>query len=143
MGKNKAVLESLSGTAFLILKFINFTNLIFKVILGLFSDVHIDLCCYITFSVTNAFLDYSQWNIHICQDRNMSVAKVVSSNVFVDLLSFNSSLQILIGVVNIKRLLLVISCCCLVDGKQQSTLAFPFGMLFNDIGSGRRKSDGS
>ena len=69
MGKNETVLESLSGTAFLILKFINFTNLIFKVILGLFSDMHIDLCCYITFSVTNAFLDYSQWNIHICQDR--------------------------------------------------------------------------
>ena len=44
---------------FLILKFINFTNLVFKVILSLLSDMHINLHRYITLSMSHTFLDYS------------------------------------------------------------------------------------
>ena len=102
---------------FLILKFINFTNLVFKLILRLFSDVHVDLHCYITHSMAHSFLNYSQWNIHICQDRNMCMPEVMSCNLFIDFLPFGSPFQVLISIINVKGLLLAISLCCLVDSK--------------------------
>lgn len=64
--KMKRYWKFFSSAAFLFLKFIDFINVAFKVFLRLLSNVHVNLYRYITLSMTNSFLNYSQWDIHIC-----------------------------------------------------------------------------
>ena len=75
--------------AFLVL--INFTDSIFKIFLSLLSHMHINLDGQIAVSVANPSLNYSQRDIHIGQNRYMSVTEVVSSNFLINFLPCSNS----------------------------------------------------